>query len=254
MRYFLQKTGQLQLLLFHAPPQIIAIRFTILQLFFYLSATHAKYSFLTQTETQSIRKTDHTEDRKMRLMTALAIIAGSISLWTPAGSAQELGAPSGIEMMAAKERAQKLVIVIRKKPSDLATRRQLVQALLQAGFAERAAVEMQGLVKCGLRSADDFCLLGDAYRFAGKVTSAISNYMEAINISPYHAHAKAGLAICYMSAGHAKTGEKVCKDALATIRDVNGRKELFNTLKTIKDNELQASMERLAAANQKMDI
>lgn len=190
----------------------------------------------------------------MKVLTTLATLISSISLLTPAYAAQDMQTTSGTEMMAARTRAQKLIIVIKKRPSDLAMRRQLVQALLQAGFAEKAAVEMQGLVKCGLRSADDFCLLGDAYRFAGKVTSAISNYMEAINISPYHAHAKAGLAICYMSAGYAKTGEKVCKDALASIRDINGRKELVNTLRTIHETEQQGDLERLAANNHKLDI
>lgn len=191
----------------------------------------------------------------MRLMTALATIISAITIWTPNCAAQDMEAPSAIKMMEAKGRAQKLVLIIRKQPSDLAMRRQLVQALLQAGLAERAANEMQLLVKCGLRSADDFCLLGDAYRYAGKVTSAISNYMEAINISPCHAHAKAGLAICYMSAGHAKTGEKLCEDALALVRDLNGRKELFSTLKTIKETETQEAVNRVAAATaQKIDI
>lgn len=189
----------------------------------------------------------------MKLMTALAIIASSISLCTPC-FAQEMNAPSGADMTMAKKRVHKLVLVIKNRPSDLSMRRELVQALLQAGFAERAASEMQLLVKCGLRSADDFCLLGDTYRFSGRLPSAISNYLEAINIAPYHAHAKAGLAICYMSAGHAKIGEKVCKDALASIRDLNGRRELVSALKTIKETETQAALDHLSAASQKLDI
>lgn len=188
----------------------------------------------------------------MRLMTVLAIIASSISLWSPCSAQTTF--PSGADMTMAKVRVHKLVLVIKNRPSDLSMRRQLVLALLQAGFAERAASEMQLLVKCGLRSADDFCLLGDTYRFSGKLTSAISNYLEAINISPYHSHAKAGLAICYMSAGHAKIGEKVCKDALASIRDFSGRRELVSTLKTIKENEMQATIDHLAAGSQKLDI
>lgn len=128
-----------------------------------------------------------------------------------------------------------LSLQIRKNPSDLALRRQLVEALLRKGLSVKAAEQMQGLLKAGLRSTEDFCLLADCYRYAGKLSSAVLNYQEALNLAPDNVHAKSGLALCYMLAGNAGVGEKVCKEAMKNAQDTKSRNELSMTLKAIKD-------------------
>ena len=199
----------------------------------------------------------------MKTSTLLAFITVAASLTTPfcaaygmdvkEGKANENNAQEVIQaaqaaadsikvnaqLNGARVRISKLTKIIRKDPTDLLSRRQYVEALLQLGMANQAASEMQRLVRIGLRSPKDFCLLADAYRFSGRTATAMTNYQEALNINPSFSHAKAGLALCYVAAGAPRVGEKVCRDALAMIRNTEGRKELAATLKSIKDQELQ---------------
>lgn len=186
----------------------------------------------------------------MKLFIALAITAlASVS----ASYASEDQSNSGTNITAARAKAQAYANAVRRNPSDLRLRKELARNLLEAGLANRAAQQMQTAVKFGLRSADDFCLLADAYRFSGQVNSAISNYMEAVNIKPDHAHAKAGMALCYMSAGFAKTGERVCQQALTKVSEAEGKRELLATLKSIRDSVNQTQVDQLAA-NEKRAI
>lgn len=136
---------------------------------------------------------------------------------------------------AARTAVSILSEAIRRDPSDLNLRRCLVESLIECGLAERASREMQQLVRLGMRSAEDFCLLADAYRFAGKISSAVLNYHEALNISPSYAHARAGLALAYSAAGYGRTAEQVCKEGLSRVQDIQGRRELREALKSIRE-------------------
>lgn len=146
-----------------------------------------------------------------------------------------------MSIFEAKAAAIALSNEVRRDPCDLIARRSLVEALIQMGRSEQAAREMQILVRFGMRAPEDFCLLADAYRYAGKTSSAIQNYQESLNINPLYAHARAGMAICYMHAGFPKTGEKICKEALSMTIDREGRHELKETLKTIRTEQEAAA-------------
>ncbi len=161
----------------------------------------------------------------MPCMASSAIAPGAINL------------PTNMTQTEKRQSIDVLVQHIRQNPSDLQTRRRLVELLISAGYSNKAAVEMQGLVKAGLRSPEDFCLLGDAYRYAGKQTSAILNYQESLNINPLYARAKTGLAFCYMILGAPKIAEKLCIEAMLKSQERGARVELANALKTIKDSE-----------------
>lgn len=197
----------------------------------------------------------------MKRAALLAIIISSASFCTPDCSASSLAkeqaatqnSPSSVifpveqsresqEFLPAKRRVASLVRVIRKNPTDLLSRRQLVDALIKSGSAKQAALEMQGLIKVGLRSAEDFCLMGEAYKCSGNYPGAITYYQEALNLQPTMCHAKAGLALCYTAAGYPKTGAKVCMEALAVTHAAAERGELARTLQQIKDSGDQKSI------------
>lgn len=136
-----------------------------------------------------------------------------------------------------KKDVRLLCAAVCKNPSDLKLRRMLVESLLAAGMSKRAAEEMQGLVKAGLRRPEDYSLLADSYRYCGKYASAIQYYQEALSISPDFSHARSGMALAYMQAGAAKLAESICKKAIAEASDLASLNELRGTLATIRDSQ-----------------
>ena len=130
---------------------------------------------------------------------------------------------------------QVLEASIRKNPTDLQVRRYYVEVLVSAGRAKSAETEMEGLVRAGLRSANDFALMADVYRYNCEFNKAIHYYQEALNIVSDDAHAKSGLALTYMQAGAPKIAKKLCLEGLTVSKDVNGRRELVKALATIDD-------------------
>lgn len=166
-------------------------------------------------------------DSKLRNLVTAALVSG-LALHAPAQAA-------GTELGQAKKDLQALSAAIRNNPSDLQRRRMLVETFLALGMSRRAADEMEGLVKAGLRKPEDFALLADTYRFSGRLTSAIQNYQEALSISPNFGHARAGMALAYMQAGAKKTAESICKKALLEASDLNAVHELRDAMKTIKE-------------------
>ncbi|MBX9688102.1 MAG: tetratricopeptide repeat protein [Candidatus Obscuribacterales bacterium] len=131
-------------------------------------------------------------------------------------------------------------------PSDLSLRRCYVETLIKTGQCSAAAKEMQGLVKVGLRSSEDFTLLADAYRYCGELRAALLNYQEALNIAPDFAPAQSGMAFCYMLCGQQNRAEKVCKDAMTQIKDDAGRRLIQRTILTLKEFKPAAPTEKLA--------
>lgn len=123
---------------------------------------------------------------------------------------------------------------VAQKPNDLQTRRCLVEALLKSGAAGRAAREMQQLVGAGLRSPQDFCLLGDAYRYSGHYSSALLNYQEALNVDPSLAGAWSGIAYTYYANGNNTLALKACRQGLARLADPASKATLLKAMETVQ--------------------
>lgn len=141
-----------------------------------------------------------------------------------------------------------LEAAIRSNPADLQVRRVYVQALVRAGKVKTATNEMEGLVRAGLRSADDFALLADCYRYGAEFNKAVHYYQESLNLATDDSHAKSGLALTYMLAGQTRTALKVCQEGLTLAKDVNGRRELLQTMANISEvqKEHKAASNRVA--------
>jgi tetratricopeptide (TPR) repeat protein len=169
---------------------------------------------------------------------------------TPVLATAAKSANAQMTIIAARKRVQQLSTLVRQSPSNLPVRRALVEALLQSGLANEAANQMQSLVKIGMRTAEDFCLLADAYRSSGQASSAIRNYQEALNIDPTSTTAHKGMALTYLIAGYPHIGEEVCRRALGTISRTAERRTLLNVLSQIRESEEQAKQSNNKVAAQ----
>lgn len=131
---------------------------------------------------------------------------------------------------------------IRRNPADLQIRKQYVLELIKVGKAKQASNEMDGLVKAGLRGANDFSLLADCCRFSGDYSKAIRYYQECLGSDATNAHASSGMALSYLLGGQPQLALKVCKQALPQASDEASRRELAKTMATIAEFEREKTI------------
>ncbi len=149
-------------------------------------------------------------------------------------------APSCMAAEAPQAAIQRLTAEIRKQPADMDARRNIAEAFMKTGLAVRAEEQMRIVMQYGKRTPEDFVLLADAQRYAGKYTDAMRTYQEVLGANQANAKAVSGLAYCYLLSGDANTAAKVCHSGLKQVSDPAGKKELAEALRVLEQSKLQA--------------
>jgi Flp pilus assembly protein TadD len=177
---------------------------------------------------------------------AAATLAAAFSLSIGTACAQP-GAIGGYPS-AQPPTFERLVEAVRANPGDLNLRRQLAQALLSRGLTVKAAEQMQGVIRVAGQNAGDLCLLADAARYSGNLSSAVQSYKQALSLSPMCGKAWVGLSLAYATAGDYQTAFNTCNHGLSQIADLAGRQELTNTMQTIRGMQTSATAVATASA------
>lgn len=149
-----------------------------------------------------------------------------------------------------REAVQRLTQVIKQQPADMEARRKIAESFIKIGLSVRAAEQMQIVLQFGQRSVDDYLLLADAQKYAGKYSDSIRTYQEVLNQSPANAKALCGIAACYMLSGDTNTATRTCHMGLKQV-DAAGKRELNEVLKRIDRDKEQAALDKSLAASLK---
>lgn len=157
-------------------------------------------------------------------------------------------APSCMAAEAPQAAITRLTAEIKKQPSDMEARRNIAEAFLKTGLAVRAEEQMRIVMTYGKRTPEDFVLLGDTQRYAGKYTDAVRSYQEVLGANPSNAKAISGLAYCYMLSGDAGTANKICHSGLKQVNDPAGKKELADAIRVLEKNRIQTEQLKTLAA------
>lgn len=154
----------------------------------------------------------------------------------PAANATEAVSPSvqqGYTLITKRSYSQAIAVLnqaVRLNPRDAAARRYLAVALNQTGNSNKAAQQMELVIRLEPGNASDCALLGDMYLLCGDFASAVARYKAGILLSPDSPQCRCGLATAYAAAGDCANAKAACIDGLKVCRDVVARKRFVQIL------------------------